>query len=138
MAESKTFEEIQAIVMAVHIDGHHFRTGRYTNAMHEAQEAFYVQDTYSRLDSITGVEGTGFGRKWHISPWATDSEIVLTCLKAAITNSEHEIREGFTYKGKRIFQPHIDVNVLWEACESSDSRHQPEQATQDELADLLG
>lgn len=57
------------------------------------------------------------GRKWDISGFATESEIVFTVWKAFLTFVEHEMRENFTYKGKKIFDPHIDVNALLVACE---------------------
>jgi len=52
------------------------------------------------------------GRKWLISAYSTNSEIVLTVLKAILTAEEHEVRENFKYKNVNIFHPHIDVNVL--------------------------
>lgn len=96
----------------------------------------YLQHRFLRPDEITGEMGWGYGRKWHVSPHATESEVVLTCLKAAITNAEHEVREGVTYKGARIFQPHIDVNALVEACQHSDARSAP--ATERERQEVLG
>lgn len=52
------------------------------------------------------------GRKWYVSPHATDGEILQTILKAIITFEEHEIRERFEYKGRRIFGPHHAVSDL--------------------------
>lgn len=54
------------------------------------------------------------GRKWILSQHMTKSEIVSTAFKAALTAEEHECREGFRYKGKKIFGPHFDVDVLTE------------------------
>ena len=45
-----------------------------------------------------------------------------TCFLAALTASEHELREGFTYIGRAVFGPHIDVETLWLAAESEDRR----------------
>lgn len=79
---------------------------------HPDSEVMYLQARYLRADSTTGKLEVGSGRKWHISQWATESEIVMTALKAAITNAEHEIRESFTYNGKHLFNPHTDVKEL--------------------------
>ena len=54
------------------------------------------------------------GRKWLLSSHMTKSEVVSTALKAAITAEEHEARENFRYKSRRIFGPHFDVDVLAE------------------------
>lgn len=62
--------------------------------------------------NITNEEMNWTGRKWVISRYACESEIVQTCLKAILTAVEHETREKFLYKGRMIFGPHIDVNVL--------------------------
>ena len=57
------------------------------------------------------------GRKWYISRFATESEIVQTALKAVLTAMEHEVREQFTYKGRMLFGPHLDVNALLEIAD---------------------
>lgn len=54
------------------------------------------------------------GRKWFLSPHMTKSEVVLTALKAVLTFEEHETRERFLYRGRAIFDPHYDVDLLWE------------------------
>jgi hypothetical protein len=51
-------------------------------------------------------------RRWVVSKHSTRSEIAQTVLKAALTSSEHMVREHFTYKGVRIFNPHIDIEEL--------------------------
>lgn len=57
-------------------------------------------------------EGWQHGRKWLLSPHMTDSEIVMTAFKAVMTAAEHEVRENFLYQDKRIFGPHLNVEVL--------------------------
>ncbi len=59
------------------------------------------------LLQIANAEFTG--RKWHIDRSATRAEVVRTALKAALTWQEHEAREQFTYRGKRIHGPHFDI-----------------------------
>lgn len=134
---ARTIAGVLAVVNKVNLPGHTFRVGHLTDPQGKHVDVWFIQDTYVRPDALTQEEGTGFGRKWHVSPHATDSEIILTCLKAAITNAEHEVREAFEYEGRRIFQPHIDVDALWEACEQSDARTPPAQDDQT-LAEFLG
>lgn len=52
------------------------------------------------------------GRKWMLSQHMTKSEIVQTAFKAILTAEEHEAREQFRYKGRLVYGPHIDVDVL--------------------------
>jgi hypothetical protein len=55
-------------------------------------------------------------RRWGIRPEASKSEIIGTALKCVLTSVEHETREQFKYKGKAIFGPHFNVDILWEIC----------------------
>lgn len=52
------------------------------------------------------------GRKWFLSYYMTDSEIVGTALKAVLTAVEHETREQFLYRGHAIYAPHYNVEAL--------------------------
>ena len=57
-------------------------------------------------------------RKWLLSRHMTKSEIVQTALKCVLTAIEHEARERFTYRGERVFGPHISIDELLRlACE---------------------
>ncbi|SRR5258708_17168739 len=56
------------------------------------------------------------GRKWRLSENMTRSEIAQTALKAVLTAVEHEAREHFLYKGRAIFGPHHNVDLLWNLC----------------------
>lgn len=62
------------------------------------------------------------GRKWLLSNHMTESEVVMTAFKALLTAEEHEARERFTYRARRIFGPHINVNRLVEVCDDLDAR----------------
>jgi len=97
-----------------YLDGHQLEVGIMGNG-------FYLQHQYPGTDSVTGDNRLCKGRKWYISPHCCKSEIVLTALKAVITNAEHEVREGFKYKDKAIFGPHLNVDNLLEFCEGSNS-----------------
>lgn len=68
------------------------------------------------------------GRKWHLSEHMTVSEVVGTAFKAALTAEEHECRENFTWRGKRVFGPHIDVELLHQICHVEDVRDDPPAA----------
>lgn len=71
-----------------------------------------LQGRYNEKCIVTGEDKPQYTRKWVISPHATKSEIVQTFFKLAMTSMEHRCREHFTYRGKRIFGPHYDVDAL--------------------------
>lgn len=74
---------------------------------------------YEERDIQTGEVETQTTRKWYISEFATKSELIQTALKCVITSMEHRAREKFTYKGKRIFGPHFDIDALHNICSDS-------------------
>lgn len=69
-----------------------------------------AKDTYN----VSGEPMEWGGRKWFLSPHMTKSEVVATAFKAVLTAVEHETREQFVYRGVSIFDPHYDVDRLWE------------------------
>lgn len=75
----------------------------------------YVMRLPMSIQWLFSVGGeTQRGREWFISNRMTKSEIVSTAFKAALTAEEHECREAFRYKDKKIYGPHFDVDVLAE------------------------
>lgn len=53
-------------------------------------------------------------RKWMLYPTMDASEIVRTAWMAVMAAEEHEAREHFKYKGRRLFGPHFDADALAE------------------------
>lgn len=75
-----------------------------------------------RPDTYTGEMGEGKGGKAYLSPHMIEDELVQLAwglLQAYVT---HESREGFLYKGKRIFGPHLKVARLLEIADDTVSR----------------
>jgi len=56
------------------------------------------------------------GRKWYVSSFATESEIVQTALLAVLTAEEHEARERFLFCGLAIYGPHLCARDLVEVA----------------------
>ena len=82
----------------------------------------YMQVECDRPDTFTGVMGVGRGGKAYLSPHMTDSELVRRAFALVLAYVEHEAREGFTWRGRRVFGPHISVEALWDAAETLDAR----------------
>lgn len=83
---------------------------------------YYFQIECWRKDVITGEMGTGYGGKAYLSEYATDSELVQTIFGLYKGYVEHEARETFLYRGRRVFGPHIDVRALWVVARRVDVR----------------
>ena len=66
--------------------------------------------------------GLGKGGKAYISEHASDDEIVKKIMGLCLAYVEHETRESFYYKGKRVFGPHISLAALMEAADSVSGR----------------
>ncbi|HMS55133.1 MAG TPA: hypothetical protein PKA27_06995 [Fimbriimonadaceae bacterium] len=63
-------------------------------------------------DDPSAEETLQYGRKWLVSRYATEDEIVKTAYLAAEVAMKHEIMEAFRYKGEQVFHPHASVNAL--------------------------
>lgn len=88
----------------------------YKFHVRESHAGVVLQATYPDYDIYTSKEEIQHTRKWPLSPEMTDSEIVQTAFKLCITSFEHRCREGFQYKGARVFGPHFDVEDLVRLC----------------------
>lgn len=82
----------------------------------------FLQIFQDTICNRTGEAYRDGGRKWDISSHATTSEVVFTIWKALLTFQEHELREQFKYKGKRILDPHISVEALLQVCDKLELR----------------
>jgi hypothetical protein len=82
----------------------------------------YLQIQFEAINNDTGLTELQKCRKWLISKHMTSSEVVLTAWMAVQAAILHEAREHFTYKGKRIFGPHIDVDALASVADTTDAR----------------
>jgi hypothetical protein len=82
----------------------------------------YLQWAFDALCPKTNTVSRQTSRKWYLSSFMTESELVLTAFKAALTAEEHECREHFKYKARRIFNPHISVEALIAVCHIEDVR----------------
>lgn len=90
----------------------------------DALGRYYFQIRCERPDTFTGEMGTGHGGKAYLSPYATDSELVQTAFGLYKAYVEHEARESFLWRGRRVFGPHISTEALWEVAERYDVREE--------------
>jgi len=93
----------------------------------EKGDGFLLQFTYYESDVNGGVPGDPGrpvlqkARKWYLSPYSTDTEIIRTAYKAVRTSLEHRLGEHFRYLGVQVYSPHMSVHHLMNLNEQ---RHQ--------------
>ncbi len=79
---------------------------------------WFVQVRYIEADVDTGEPAEQLSRKWLVEPRETEGDVVRTVYAAVSRSYAHVVSEHFTYKGKRVFGPHISLDAMLEACES--------------------
>lgn len=82
----------------------------------------YLQWAFEGPCAVTGVVERHSCRKWYLSEYMTDGEVVQTAFMAALAAEEHECREFFLFKNKRPFGPHIQLDALMEVCDRIEVR----------------
>ena len=80
-------------------------------------KTIYLQIIFEAPDNFTGIIEKQYCRKWQLSEWMTETEIVETCWKATQTAELHEMKERFKYKDQAIFNTHVNSNLLAELLE---------------------
>ena len=115
----KTREEIQAIIDRIHFMDRTFR-------LLDKGDGYLLQMRYMEPDvDKPGSEPTlQSTRKYYVSPYMTDSEIVETCWLCVQRSQLHVASEHFTYAGRRIYSQHFHLDARVEACDEDwmDSR----------------
>lgn len=77
---------------------------------------WFVQACLWRTDCDSGEDGWGYGSQLMVVSMMSVDEIVRKFFVAARDYAEHEVREAFEYRGRKILGPHIGVHSLWEVC----------------------
>lgn len=72
----------------------------------------FLQVTYKAPCTKTGSVQEWHGRKWYLSEYMTDDEIVKTAYAAFEAAVKHEVMEGFKVDGIILFNPHIQFEEL--------------------------
>ena len=75
----------------------------------------YLQPKFLAYSSYEEAVIKQHGRKWLMSKWMKENEVIQTGLAAALMSSEHQVRKNFHYQNKRLFGPHFNMNKLKEA-----------------------
>lgn len=81
---------------------------------------YYFQIANWCKDTFTGEMGMQYGSKAYLDPDASDSELIQTVFGLYKGYWEHEARETFKWRKRRVFGPHMDVNAIWEVARRVD------------------
>ena len=120
MSDDKFEDRVFAIVTDIEYKDHyHLICARDRK---DPEGRVFIQVACWRKDTVTGEMGMGKGGKSYLSEHMTDSEIVRRAFGLFMAYEEHECREFFKWRGRRVFGPHIAVEALWEAAKQVDVR----------------
>lgn len=75
-------------------------------------EGLWVQVGTERPDTYTNKLEIGKGGKAYVSPYATHDEVVKKIFGLCEAYTLHEVKEGFKWRGRRIFNPHVTIEAL--------------------------
>lgn len=115
----KTLEQLKEVVANCNFKADHETWNLLVKLDNERP---YLQVYCEGTCNVSGKPLTWTSRKWLLSYHMANTEIVRTVFKAIKAAMEHELCEKFTYKGARIYDPHVDVEALVEICERLDVR----------------
>lgn len=127
MSVKKTKAEVEAIVSNISFMDRQFR-------VLEKGDGFLLQLQYVEANVETGEPMLQRARKWYISQWATETEIVDTAFAACRRSMDHVMKEHFLYKGLRVYSPHFQIEARLELAKAGRFDRRPD-ARQKELID---
>ena len=85
----------------------------------------FLQWVFDDVCIVTGKMKEWHCRKWYLSDFMLDSEIVKTAFAGAMASAEHQCREKFRYNEVRLFNPHTSLKALMEASARETTRDNP-------------
>lgn len=90
-------------------------------------DGYLLQLSYYEADIETGKKALQMARKWYISPWMTETEIVETAFAACRRSMDHVLKEHFTYQGERVYSPHFEVQARLKMCKDKKFDRRPDE-----------
>jgi len=101
----QTLDTLDEIVSELDCGEFHFFVDEYNGSP-------YLQIFFEAPDVNTGEMQLQYTRKWTLQYTMCNTEVVRTAFKAAEAAIIHELQEKFTYRGARVYDPHMDVEKL--------------------------
>lgn len=112
--EAKSEEQIRSIINDVEYReaGMSFRFCKLDDNGHYTLQVEVSEESPLAVDIQTGDVAGWRSGKALISQWMTENEIVRTAHSLVVRAYMHEIDERFRYKGRCLFNPHLDPSKL--------------------------
>lgn len=118
-----SFDDAQKLVSEVKCPPFEFDMGYLVSEGKPCPDLWYVQAKLWRENAYKpGEYEYGYGQKLLITPDMHPREVVLKPFVAAREYAEHEVREGFEWRGRKIVGPHIDLDAMWEMANTFEDR----------------
>lgn len=76
------------------------------------EDRIFIQAVYDAPCTKTGEVKEWRGRKWYLSEYMTDDEIIKTAYSAFEYAVKHEVMEGFKVDNIILFNPHVNYEAL--------------------------
>lgn len=107
-------EYIRTITNRIHLKlfGVQFQIRVEHDNVYGEKGRIFLQVTYTTPCNKTGDIQNWHGRKWYLSDYMTEDEVVKTSYAAYKAVIEHEIMETFLVDGIVLFNPHINYKEL--------------------------
>lgn len=96
----------------------------------------YLQVGYTSPCSKTGVKQEWVGRKWYLSEFMLDDEVVKTAFAAFKAAIEHEVLEAFKVDGVPLFNPHTNFEALLQVSVNEVKRVNNTQSDKEEVQSI--
>lgn len=94
----------------------------YTYQVIEDDARLFVELSVTRPETFGGEIGQGVPWRHEIFPSMSETQLVHLLFGMALGYDEHEAREAATYRGRRVFGPHIDIGAQWAISEDYEQR----------------
>lgn len=122
----KQIQELLKKIGLIHFLDHWFEiTASYDKKAYKYMKSnsrIYLQINYHAKCIKTGRFTLWTGRKFYLSDYMTEDEIIKTCFVAFKTAVEHEVMESFKVEGKTLFNPHVNYKELLSISEKEVGR----------------
>lgn len=115
MSSPKTLAELEVMVARCRYPGFEFKVSGTID------EPWCQIVCPEGIDTATGAPMAWKGRKWKLSKWMTDTEIVQTLWAAVQRAILHEASELFRFDGQAIYDRHLSVHRLADLCRRDDA-----------------
>lgn len=117
--EKITLEKLENIIAEIEAN-YQGKPFQIFSGEHEGN--LWVQVGTWRPDTYTNIAELGKGGQAYVSEFATHDEVVKKIFGMILDYVEHEVREGFKWRKRRVFNPHVTIEALWSVALKSNWR----------------